>query len=216
MAELAAKGRPVVLTGSPVVEWPALRRWTPVALASRLAEIPPVDESANRTFWWSDRKRILGAQLGLAARQRHARVKLSPAEFFGRRDAAAAAGGYRQLHARLSSHTELAALAADVQPRAFLFTDARGVALDDLTLWCGEAETSSHTHYDVWPNSFAQVVARSERPAPSPCPPPPHPSPSRPPPPHVLPPPPGPRAEAIRAVATRGAASRVDSALHPV
>lgn len=159
MARAAAAGHPIVLTGSPVESWPALLHWTPSSLTARLATIPLVDVSANRTFMWSDHKRQMGTALGLqVSGARHDRINMDPSEFFAASRPAATT--YRQMHARLRDHAALAELSVDAQPRAFLFLDEESAGMDDVTLWAGEAGTTSHTHYDAWPNAFTQVYGQ--------------------------------------------------------
>ena len=139
--------------------------WTPEALRMRLKTIPPVDEGANSSIWWSDHKRQMGIVLGLQARERHQRLNLHPSEFFTARLGATTyrhgskrrRRTYRQFHGRLADHTDLAALSADAHPRAFLFLDEQSSSEDDVTLWASEPGTASHTHYDAWPNAFTQV-----------------------------------------------------------
>jgi hypothetical protein len=158
-----AAGIPVVLTESPVAGWPALRLWTPSQLAERLhgPGLPLVDESDSSTFEWSDRKRQMGAVLGLRARRLHDRVNVSARDFFGMD------GGehgdrrrYRQLHGRLTDYPQLASLSKDAQPRSWIYghrPEGAPPAVDDATLWVGEAGTVSHTHYDAATNFYVQV-----------------------------------------------------------
>ena len=100
----------------------------------------------------------MGTAWGFRFLGRAIRINMDPSEFFAASRPAATT--YRQMHARLRDHAALAELSVDAQPRAFLFLDEESAGMDDVTLWAGEAGTTSHTHYDAWPNAFTQVYGR--------------------------------------------------------
>ena len=158
---------PVVLTGSPALDWRALRAWTPEALGKRISRLPQLYEHSNASFWWHDNSNLMGRRLGLRVSEPHGFAHDVPGRKFF--DAEAAAGGRgrlreggRYLYTSEKLHVPpFDALSADAEPRGFLSATADlpgGGGGQDAIFWAGDEATTAHAHYDPTHTMFVQVV----------------------------------------------------------
>ena len=80
---VALRRTPVVLTHSPTASWPALQRWTPEYLASKLTTLPLVYGLKDRRYVYHEPSREMGAKMGLRVPNPHEiRLNVSAHDFF--------------------------------------------------------------------------------------------------------------------------------------